>query len=772
MELLKARKNLLDQVDMFDPQIFLFDQNITPVAGTRKEFGKDDVREFDANSHRWKDADAKPEAPAVDLGNDEDLPDPFGFSKHPYYPIQTALQYLAHRCDHAFKQDGQGFNGGDAPRGHDMAYLDVERWSPKMALGAYQMLKKYTGQLAGGGIDYNMIPKPTFEELRPDRINAVADRKVDFKDGLFVISFPYNAELVANVKATISNRRYEGGIKSWTTPATGKDLPDLLTLIDTLKFQVTPKAEAKIESLRDDAELAKVMQEAEIQNRTTNIEDSKKAEGTIVIEGLNGTLRPFQQAGVEYALKNKRVFIADEMGLGKTIQAIATIHASKAYPALVVCPASLKLNWKKEIEKWLPDYIHVTSLQGKNATSEFYGDIVIINYDNLKKNAEELKKRGFKSVVFDEFHYLKSSKAQRSKSALDIVKGAEYILGLTGTPIVNRPSELISQLTILDRLKDFGGFWSFASRYTGAFRTRFGLDMTGAQHLEELNEKLRSICYIRRNKKDVLKELPEKQRSVQSVELSNKAEYNKAEKELIEYLKNESVQDAEFLESIQHLPIDEQLVAKHNRMDSTEEKVRRAEHLVRFEALKQLCAKGKLEAFEEWIDNFLETGEKLVVFGTHKKIIRELANKYKCASITGSTPLPERHKAVEAFQNDENVKMIVLNIQAGGVGLTLTESSNVAFIEQAWTPSAHDQAEDRIHRIGQKNQANAWYFLAEDTIDDYIYDLIQRKRLVVDAGTDGVAKSGKGGSIMGGLIKKLIGKEDGEEDTYDPEIGE
>jgi SNF2 family DNA or RNA helicase len=569
-------------------------------------------------------------------------------------------------------------------------------------------------------------------------------KMVDFENGKFIATFPYRREVVDFIR-TFPSKRFDPNRVVWEISATPGNLEKILALVQDFGFSEGKDFQKGLSLIKE-----------EIKKRLENIEASKKAHSEINIEGLKGELRPFQKAGVEYAMKNKRVFIADEMGLGKTIQAIATIQAERLFPSLIVCPASLKWNWKIEFEKWLND-IKVKVLNGRNKKEDFDADVLIINYDVLQKNLEELLQREIKCVVFDEFHYTKSGKAQRSKAALQIASKSEYVLGLTGTPVLNRPAELINPLKILRRLDEFGGFWKFATRYAGAFRGRFGIVMNGAENLDELNEKLRERCYIRRNKKDVLTELPDKQISEIYVDLSNRKEYERAESELVNYLVEQALKEKEFIESIKGLSEDEQLVAKHERAMSKEMKIRRAEHLVKIEALKQVSARGKLEAVTEWIDNFLESEEKLVVFATHKEIIQAITEKYKCKSITGETATEERQRIVEDFQENKETKLIVLNLKAGGVGLTLTQASNLIFVELGWTPADHQQAEDRIHRIGQKNVANIYYFLGKDSIDEYIYQVLQDKKQVVNATTEGGEIEAEG--ILSKIINHLTKKE-------------
>jgi superfamily II DNA or RNA helicase len=450
-----------------------------------------------------------------------------------------------------------------------------------------------------------------------------------------------------------------------------------------------------------------MMQEA-LEQMKANIEASRAENSDLRVEGLGGELRPFQRAGVAYAIRAKRAFIADEMGLGKTVQALATIQATGAYPALIVCPASLKLNWQREAKKWLPGRsVSIFTAAGLAA------EIEIINYDILKKNLNLLKMRGFKAVIFDESHALKNRKSQRTEAAAELSKGIEIRLALTGTPVLNRPQELLSQLKILGRLDDVGGFWKFAERYCAAQKTRWGWDFSGSANLTELNEKLRSICYIRRDKAGVLAELPAKQRSVISLDIDNRREYQKVERNLIEWLTEQ-------------------------KGEKLAERAKYAEQLVKIEYLKQLAAQGKLSALFEWIESFLESGEKLVLFATHQNIIDAIAEKFSSAlTLTGETPQTQRQELVDKFQTDPETKLIVMNMKAGGVGLTLTAASNVAFLELGWTPADHSQAEDRCHRIGQRSSVNVWYLLANKTIDEEIYQLIDAKRKVVDVATEG-----------------------------------
>lgn len=547
------------------------------------------------------------------------------------------------------------------------------------------------------------------------------DRTISFKPpNLIEIRFDYNAGLVSAVKSEVSGVRFQKYPPLWWIKLAIEVEKPLLKFADRWDFTVDEDLTKAFEALH-------VASEAKIISSEASVAD-------VEVSGLGGTLLPFQKAGVAYASAARRTFIADEMGLGKTIQALATVQNLRAFPLLIVTPASLKLNWQREAQKWLPGKT-ICVLKGKTG-EQCEGDVVILNYDILDKRAEELAITKWQSVIFDESHYLKNYKAKRTERAKELAKGIPNRFLLTGTPVLNRPQELLSQLGILGRLDQMGGFWEFAKRYCKAYKTRYGWDMSGVSNLEELATKLRACCFLRRTKAQVLPELPEKRRTYLTMEIDNRREYSKAESDLIVWLARRAADDLAFNKSLKDLPEEEKQRRRDERGQEAAHKAQRAEQLVKIEVAKHLAAQGKLAAVLEWIEDFLESGEKLVVFASHRDIVQSVAEKFSAASITGETPLEQRQKAIDDFQGNPDTKLLVLNIQAGGVGITLTAASNVAFLELGWNPATHDQAEDRTHRIGQKNAVTAWYFIAQNTIDERIAALIEAKRRVV-AGVTG-----------------------------------
>ena len=442
----------------------------------------------------------------------------------------------------------------------------------------------------------------------------------------------------------------------------------------------------------------------------------------------------YQKEGIAYALEKKRCIMGDEMGLGKTAQAIGTMTASGAFPALVICPASLKLNWQREFKKFggvdaiiLDDSnrnVWQNILRMKRKDGKPLCQVVITNYESLKKffvrrlNRQErftLKSiefderiRLFRSVIIDESHKCKSNKTQQSKFVQGIAQGKEFILELTGTPVVNNNMDLIQQLNIMGRMEEFGGYTKFVGRYCAGFNK--------SSHLKELNFRLRKSCFFRRQKKDVLTQLPDKTRSYLVTDISNRREYNAAEHDVIKYLKDYTNADNEKIL-----------------------KALRGAIMVKMGILKQVSARGKVASAVEVIHNTIDGGEKLIVFCFLKEVVAALKAEFpQAVTVTGDDNDKQKQRAVDMFQEDAACKLIILNYRSGGTGLTLTAASNVLFVEFPWTYSDCCQAEDRAHRNGQKNAVTCTYLLGSGTIDEYMFNLIQTKKEISNGvtGTD------------------------------------
>jgi SWI/SNF-related matrix-associated actin-dependent regulator 1 of chromatin subfamily A len=438
---------------------------------------------------------------------------------------------------------------------------------------------------------------------------------------------------------------------------------------------------------------------------------------------LGGELAPFQWAGVRYALDARRTFIADEQGLGKTVEALAALEADGAFPAVVVCPASLKLNWQREACKWLP-HRDVVVIEGRSAVPPT-GEITILNYEIVAAHRDALGRLKPRALVIDESHYVKNPQAKRTKAVrrlADCVAGDGLRLALSGTPVLNHADELVSQLRVIGRLKDFGSGAQFERKFRGEMSE------------ERLHWHLRRSCFVRRLKTEVLPQLPAKRQVVVPVALSNEREYRLAEENVIAWLRTQ--------------PLD--LRELNAKIAAT----LRAERLAQLGTLQRLAARGKLGGALAWIGDFLESGEPLVVFARHVEIQEAVLARFPdAAHLLGRDSTPSRDATVAAFQSPDGPQLLIAATRVAAQGITLTRASNVAFLELEWTPAMHDQAEDRCHRIGQHDAVTAWYLLAADTIDETMATLIQRKRGIVAAVTDGERVDADG--LVDGVVREL-----------------
>jgi SWI/SNF-related matrix-associated actin-dependent regulator of chromatin subfamily A-like protein 1 len=639
--------------------------------------------------------------------------------------LEDALLALSARdSDMARLENGMGFNGRDTAFGNSLAYQirQGRTLSPRQASAAYRMLRTYKVQLGRYGVDYDAIPKPE-AQAAPDITGAAR-----LEGDAIMVTFSGPPKHLLSAVKDVPGRRYNPETQEWMIPLKPETLPYI---------EVWPEAIVVDDAVREAIRGA--------EGRMDRSAELSRATDASIDLDIASRMYPFQRAGVAYVHQHGRVLIGDEMGLGKTVQALASLELEGAYPALVVVPAVVKLNWLREAERWVPNRT-IQVLAGRKNGGITDADITIINYDILEARMEELQRVGWRAIVCDESHYLKNGKAKRTKAAIRLSRTVPTRMLLTGTPILNRPVELIAQLQVLGRLEDFGGFWTFAKRYCGAYRASFGWDMTGATNLPELHSRLRGTCYVRRTKEQVLTELPPKQRATVPIELTDPERYAETERALKRWLKERLLADEAWVERVKALQGNEEIEAELAAMQK-ERRMGRAKKLVKIEALKQVAAEEKLEGVKAWVDDFLTSGKKLVVFAHHKNIAAGLLEAYRdrAVVVTGETASQARQDAVDRFQTDDSVRLFIGNIQAAGV----------AFVELPWRPGDLSQAEDRCHRIGQDDSVTAWYLLAAGTIEERIARMIDAKRVVVDATTDGTEGLDPEDSLINALIEAL-----------------
>jgi SWI/SNF-related matrix-associated actin-dependent regulator 1 of chromatin subfamily A len=522
-------------------------------------------------------------------------------------------------------------------------------------------------------------------EQEIDMTVASSEIKLEKADkGLLRMAFEYDPDLVSFVKNTFEGRRFDGATKSWLVPATPKNLN---------------RIREHAGYFHDGAETLRSFEEQQQSAIQASAAFHPSPEFR-VRPGLGGELRPYQVAGVEFVtvFAKNRAYIGDEMGLGKTITALAVLHHNNSYPALIIAPSSLLGNWKREAEKWLPGKKIQLFLSGKTVL-DTSADIVIVSYALADKVGGH-----FRQLIVDESHYVKNHTSQRSKAVKSIAQSVPNLLFLSGTPISRAPKDLFAQLDILGvagKGKTFGDWWSFTKRYCDGKDTRFGYQADGATNIEELASLLRASVYLRRDKSQVLKDLPEKQRQFLYVPLAAEA---KAELREIEKKRREDKAAG---------------VAGADMQAAT----------ASFHAI----GRGKAEAAEEFVAEFADTGKKLIVFANQIALQNRLFAKaqelgLQPAKIQGEDSAMARDAAVQRFQTDPDCKVIVCSLKAAGVGLTLTAASDVLMVEQDFVPATLDQAEDRAHRIGQRNAVNVVYLIAEKTIDEQVAALVEGRR--------------------------------------------
>lgn len=536
----------------------------------------------------------------------------------------------------------------------------------------------------------------------------------------FRLSFEYNPALINLVKR-IPTRQWDSTEREWVIQK------------DSIAFPPGYDSRWYVEQFAAWAVKKRFCSKIE---RRSNAHDDKyelpKMKGLV---GEHYMLMPpfeYQLQGVRYALDSKRCIFGDQPGLGKTLQAICTVvkaHKEAAqygecFPVLVICPASMKVSWKREFKKFAG--MEATILDDSNRSSwnrfwelkrpdgEAICPVFITNFESLRKffvkeirNTTRFTLRSivfderiqlFRSVIIDESHRCRSSKTQQSKFIEGICRGKKWIFALTGTPVVNNNTDLIQQLKILGRLEDFAGYNAFVSRYCDGAQK--------ASNMRELNYRLWCCCFFRREKKDVLKQLPDKTRQYITCAITNRKEYQDAENNFLNYLRQYK-----------------------NADDDRINRAMRGEVMVRMQTLKEIAARGKVKAVADFIHDVIDGGEKLIMFAYLKEVVMALKAEFPDAvTVTGSDNATQKQNAVDRFQNDPECKLIILNFKSGGTGLTLTAASRVGFIEFPWTYSDCEQAEDRAHRNGQKNAVNCYYFLGDKTIDEYMYKVIQIKK--------------------------------------------
>jgi len=416
-----------------------------------------------------------------------------------------------------------------------------------------------------------------------------------------------------------------------------------------------------------------------------------------------------QKIAIEKLAGSKRFILADDMGLGKTTSTIIAALETGSKKVLIVCPASLKINWQREIENYSDRPVFIA--EGKKFSTEH--DFVIINYDILKnfhdsdpkkKDESLLLQSGFDLVILDEAHMISNVQAQRTKIINSFAKKVSRVWLLTGTPMTSRPMNYYNLLNIIE--SPVAQNWkAYAIRYCQGFQFTAGKrkvwNVMGASNLEELRDRT-SKQILRRLKEDVL-DLPDKIITPVYLRLKSK-EYEDLMGEYYDwYDKNPDESSS--------------LTVQFSKLMK----------------VRKVIANEKTKQTIDFAENILEQGKKVIIFTNFTDTLQTIYQHFgkQAVYLDGSCSNSVRQQAVDSFQNDDKTRVFVGNLKAAGVGLTLTAAEVVIMNDLSFVPAEHAQAEDRAYRYGQKSNVLVYYPLFENTIEGAIYDILNRKKQII-----------------------------------------
>lgn len=451
----------------------------------------------------------------------------------------------------------------------------------------------------------------------------------------------------------------------------------------------------------------------------------------LLIENLPLLKKPrsYQMDYLHYAVNHGNHINGSSCGVGKTLCSIFYAEMLDLFPCMVVCPASVKSGWLKEWKETNPGR-RISIISTSSPPEDFEADVIVINYDILGKRVTKengktsleirldgMKKKSFSLVIADEIHFLKNRKSIRSKSFKKLAHKVPSVIGLTGTLIMNRPAELLNILMLIERIKEIAPddqyHHYFFERYCNMKETNFGMDISGASNIKELNRLLKECCYFQVSKRDALKELPPISENVVECEITNKRAYKKAKGDLLLFIEDKFK--------------DEEKV----------EKAARAEFLVKLSTLKQLSLEGKEKFIKKWVEEWMEANEeeKLLVFASQSTILTKIAEEFKEGLlITGGTTTKKRDEILQKFFSQKESRVLFANIGCLGTGVDGLQKvcSNMAILELPPRPSDLVQVIGRLERSGQKNSVTIQYLLSPETIDQDLWEMLKGKKDVTD----------------------------------------
>jgi hypothetical protein len=669
--------------------------------------------------------------------------------------LERAICYLSSRCDGANSIDGEGFNKADSGFGHWLAN-QIQQQRPLLqahALAAYNMIQKYSKQLSRPGLSlplWDAIAHQYPVNSAPVRITnesttITPERRVEIKGDMIAVYAPYDSTgKFQRDSKTIEGYKFYGEDKSWRFPL--RKIEEVMSKLVTTDFHLTPEVEGAIalaKQQREEEEAAKNAAALVAADEIVKLVKQASLDSPLA----NGWyLRDYQKKGVEWLLAHRHGgiytggILSDHMGLGKSLTALVAARAMQRThdcPVFVIAPVSVMDNWVREAER-----------------AEV--KIECFSWAKLPKPLETKKY----VLICDEAHYAQNLNSQRTKKMLELAHHENCLTAwlLTGTPIKNgRPVNLYPLLLAVNHpLAD--DKWEYERHYCDAYQKSIGRktvwDNTGAAHLDELAEKTEDVI-LRRTKQQCLKELPDKTRLFEKVELETKLadEYQETVQLLVaDYRRRSQCKNFKYhlplLFKTQSLKVWFSWVLAYNPADPE------AEALATLNILRKVGSEFKVNAAIATAEELLEQGQQVIIFTEFLESAKAIAQELDGLLLTGETKPTERQLLIDRFQSGDN-KVFVGTIKAGGVGLTLTAASNVIMVDRPWTPGDAEQAEDRCHRLGQQNAVFAtWLQLGH--VDQAIDDLLIQKQQRIELVLKGKRKTLKGINSPKDLAKELL----------------
>ena len=554
---------------------------------------------------------------------------------------------------------------------------------------------------------------------------------IDSINKTVILTLSFDEDIIREIKALDFNSRWNQELEHWVVPVNDYSIVLISALIKEYNFI---KAEVKKQ------------EDVDVSYKKTEV-DLAYLKGMCDSKGFTYTPRDYQLEALSFGIEKGNIINGDDVGLGKTFEAILYAETTDSFPCLVIVPASVKYNW---FEKWLEitgerrNVSVIESKETKKHKNNWNADVVVINYDIIGKKQgrgttmkfQELTETEWKMVVFDEAHFLKNKTSQRAQAAKRITQISDdiKIQLLTGTATMSKPVELWNLLKLCKIEEEIAVDWyQFVRRYCGGYKGKFGWVTDGATNTLELNKKLRETCYIRREKREVLTEMPDVTKQVIQMAITNMKDITAANTNFLQYVLDTKGEEAA-------------------------EAAMEAEHLVALGTMRKLAIEGKAKAIELYLKDWKESGKKLVVFGIHKELLIHIAKKFKCPLIAGGVSSKQKQEIVKDWIKSDDI-FLFANMESAGTGVDGLQlvCSNMLIIELPWRPSDLTQVIGRLDRSGQEEPVTVTFALSDETIDSEMFEMLADKELVTEAVNKGIDVK-RNGSGMRAVMKKIMKK--------------